>query len=170
MVDRKSSGRASDGIINRGYVLPSPPSFLPPSLFSLHTPTRTLALRIAVRQTSRFRSGFLLSLSPANDSSLTSILYRTGNYRIRVIHANPSARRATNYCRARGTESIHTCPLPLRPLPPPPRSNAFSGCFRALRGVSPSRLPSLPPSYTYRATACRGVARTAAATIPVVLF
>jgi len=42
--------------------------------------------------------------------SLTSILYRTGNYRIRVIHANPSARRATNYYRA--IESIRVPPTP----------------------------------------------------------
>jgi len=38
-------------------------------------------------------------VSSLTSLSLTSILYRTGNYRIRVIHANPSVERASNYYR-----------------------------------------------------------------------
>lgn len=37
------------------------------------------------------------SLRVASLFALTSILYRTGNYRFRVIYANPSVERAWNY-------------------------------------------------------------------------
>lgn len=47
--------------------------------------------------------------------ALTSILYRTGNYRFRVIYANPSAGRAPNY--------YHTLRSPFFPL------SSVSSCF-----------------------------------------
>jgi len=101
MVDRKSGERGC-----RNNKSQRPPRAHPSSpVFPTHArsddPSRT---RLPVP------AGFDHVSSLAFGPSLTSILYRTGNYRIRVIHANPSARRATNYYRA--IESIRVPPTP----------------------------------------------------------
>lgn len=113
MVDRKS----------REHECRNNKSQRAPSLFSLHAPARLL--------THPFPSpvAFSITFPSLASLSLTSILYQTGNYGIRVIHANPSTKRAPNgLCiPQRGVRYLYSSPIDIffvSPTHPPPSVNS----------------------------------------------